>query len=199
MDLVRADWQGHAAAAAEGYFKNLAATLDSYRQGLEQLRDEYARTAKGVADAAKAAADAISDMMDNVFWAAVAAAAGGVLAATVVGPALAADRRRLLELVAGKGRNPVLAEMAKALLAGQLTPRAAMASAACGEALHTHVRYFITWYQSLSEVERDEVAAVGENALTPGDVPVHRQRPLPERQRSAEEEAPYDEIDWKRR
>jgi hypothetical protein len=55
------------------------------------------------------------------------------------------------------------------------------------------VRSFGAWYESLSEVERAEAAAAGENALSPERNPDRRN---PRRPRSSEEEAPYDEIDW---
>ncbi len=88
MNLLRNDWGGHAAASAEAYFKGVATTLDSYRQGFERLRDEYAHIAKGIADLTKAVVDYVSKLMDDAFWAALEVVAGGVLVETGVGPAV---------------------------------------------------------------------------------------------------------------
>ncbi|WP_216215135.1 hypothetical protein [Amycolatopsis aidingensis] len=81
-------WQGHAAAAADSYFSGLATALDSYREGCAKLRDEYGKMATGIAGLTKSGTDAVTDVMDNAFWAALEVAAGTVLSETVIGPAL---------------------------------------------------------------------------------------------------------------
>jgi hypothetical protein len=81
-------WAGNASNAAYQYFNTLGLRVEDYSAGFAALRDKYLEAARGVWEFSEALCDLIQNIFDNVFWAALAAAAGGALAETVVGPAL---------------------------------------------------------------------------------------------------------------
>ncbi|MGK3201049.1 hypothetical protein [Amycolatopsis sp. MEPSY49] len=81
-------WTGNAANEAFQYFNGLAGTVDGYAAGPGTLRDKYREAAQGVWEFSETINDVIQDIFDSIFWGAVELAAGGVLAETVVGPAV---------------------------------------------------------------------------------------------------------------
>jgi hypothetical protein len=81
-------WTGAAADEAFQYFTSFATTIKGYADGLAALRDKYLEAAKGVWEFAESVKDIIQQIFDNVFWAAVEAAAGAALSETVIGPAV---------------------------------------------------------------------------------------------------------------
>lgn len=87
-NAVLTHWRGAAADQAFQYFTSFATTIKGYADGLAALRDKYIEAAKGVWEFAESVKDIIQQIFDNVFWAAVAAAAGTVLSETVIGPAV---------------------------------------------------------------------------------------------------------------
>jgi DNA-binding transcriptional MocR family regulator len=64
------------------------------------------------------------------------------------------SRRKLLEELSRNTRQPVLAEMAREMLAGRLTPRQAMSSDAYMTALGGVAQQTITKYRDMSPEER---------------------------------------------
>jgi uncharacterized protein YukE len=86
--LLLNEWVGKAANASFDYFTRLAAVLEQHKTAFESLRDSYQRIAMGVWRFAKLAKDMVQSIFDAAFWVAVEAAAGGVLAESVVGPAV---------------------------------------------------------------------------------------------------------------
>lgn len=81
-------WTGNAANSAFQYFNNLGHRVGDYSAALATLREKYMEAARGAWEAAEALSDIIQGIFDNIFWASAAAIAGGVLAETVVGPAI---------------------------------------------------------------------------------------------------------------
>jgi uncharacterized protein YukE len=81
-------WTGNAANEAFQYFSGLADTVNGYAAGLGALRDKYREAAQGVWEFSETINDVIQDIFDSIFWGAIDLAAGGVLAETVVGPAV---------------------------------------------------------------------------------------------------------------
>ncbi|MER6872080.1 hypothetical protein ABT279_18205 [Amycolatopsis sp. NPDC000673] len=74
-------------------------------------------------------------------------------------------RHALLVKLAANTRNPVMAELARELLAGNVTPRRVVESQLYAGALEKPVDDFAAWYSGLSKSEKDAEAAKGENAL----------------------------------
>jgi uncharacterized protein YukE len=81
-------WTGNAANEAYQYFDGLGETIKGYASGLAALRDKYREAAQGVWEFSETINDVIQDIFDSIFWGAVELAAGGVLAETVVAPAV---------------------------------------------------------------------------------------------------------------
>jgi hypothetical protein len=128
-------------------------------------------------------------------------------------PGLTRHRRQLLQKLAGNTKNPELAEMAKGLLAGRLTPRGIMTSGVYDEALGSGVQAFSSWYSTASEQEKEEAARAGqaeleqlaqdERAGLPDDGPAAAPVPEPpapappRRRRGGEDDDHnYDSLDW---
>jgi hypothetical protein len=80
-------------------------------------------------------------------------------------PAQHQARKKLLTELAGNSRNPALAEMARELLAGNVTPRGLVESGLYGEALGESTTRLDTWYGELSEDQKDEAAAQGAEVI----------------------------------
>lgn len=76
-----------------------------------------------------------------------------------------AVRRKLLQKLSTNSKNPALAEMARELLAGRLTPRQVMTSSSYAPALEPGVVQFKQWYGSLSDKQRAEQEELGRAAL----------------------------------
>ncbi|WP_134731645.1 hypothetical protein [Amycolatopsis nivea] len=74
-------------------------------------------------------------------------------------------RHALLVKLAANTRNPMMAELARELLAGNVTPRRIVESQLYAGALEKPADDFAAWYSGLSESEKDAEAAKGENAL----------------------------------
>lgn len=81
-------WSGKAANGSYDYFTRLAGTLEEHKKAFEGLRTSYEQIAHGVWRQAKVAGDLVQSIFDAAFWIVVEAAAGGVLAKTVVAPAV---------------------------------------------------------------------------------------------------------------
>lgn len=74
-------------------------------------------------------------------------------------------KRKLLEDMSKNTRQPVLAEMAREILAGRLTTRQAMSSDAYMEALGVAARPALARYQNMSEVELAAAEREGRTAV----------------------------------
>lgn len=76
-----------------------------------------------------------------------------------------AVRRKLLQKLSSNSKNPALAEMARELLAGRITPREVMTSSSYAAALEPGVAQFQEWYGGLSDEQRAEQEELGRSAL----------------------------------
>jgi hypothetical protein len=76
-----------------------------------------------------------------------------------------AVRRKLLQKLSINGKNPALAEMARELLAGRISPREVMTSSSYASALEPGVAQFQQWYGRLSDEQRAEQEECGRAAL----------------------------------
>lgn len=76
-----------------------------------------------------------------------------------------AVRRNLLQKLSINGKNPALAEMARELLAGRITPREVMTSSSYASALEPGVAQFQEWYGGLPDEQRAEQEELGRAAL----------------------------------
>lgn len=76
-----------------------------------------------------------------------------------------AVRRKLLQKLSVNTKNPALAEMARELLAGRITPRQVMTSSSYASALEPGVAQFKQWYGGLSDKQRGEQEELGRAAL----------------------------------
>jgi len=74
-------------------------------------------------------------------------------------------KRKLLEDMSKNTRQPVLAEMAREILAGRLTTRQAMSSDAYMEALGVAARPALAQYQGMSEAELAAAEREGRTAV----------------------------------
>ncbi|WP_155540826.1 hypothetical protein [Amycolatopsis camponoti] len=88
ITVLLTSWTGNAANEAFQYFSGLTDTVNGYAEGLGALRDKYREAAQGVWEFSETINDVIQDIFDSIFWGAIELAAGGVLAETVVGPAV---------------------------------------------------------------------------------------------------------------
>jgi hypothetical protein len=130
-------------------------------------------------------------------------------------PGLTRHRRQLLQKLAGNSKSPELAEMAKGLLAGRLTPSGIMASGVYDEAMGAGVRAFGSWYTTASEQEKEQAARDGEvkleqlaederagvpdggTAAAPPPVSPPPVSPPPRRrQGGGDDDHNYDSLDW---
>lgn len=74
-------------------------------------------------------------------------------------------RRALLVKLAANNRNQGMAELARELLAGNITPREVIASPTLyADVLSTGIQQFTDRYDSMSEAEKEAAAARGEQA-----------------------------------
>lgn len=69
-------------------------------------------------------------------------------------PGLTEHRRQLLKRLANNTRNPAVAEMARDLLNGRITPRDVMANGLYNEELSKGTEKFTSWYRELSDEEK---------------------------------------------
>lgn len=76
-----------------------------------------------------------------------------------------AVRRKLLQKLSVNSKNPALAEMARELLAGRISPREVMTSSSYASVLEPGVAQFQQWYGSLSDKQRAEQEELGRAAL----------------------------------
>jgi hypothetical protein len=110
------------------------------------------------------------------------------------------DRARLalLEKLAANTRNAGMAELARELLAGHVTPRQIVSSQLYANVLETGTNEFSAWYGSLSEDEKATEAAKGEQATRNLADPTST--PPAKRNRSVSEENTEDfsERNWLR-
>lgn len=80
-------------------------------------------------------------------------------------PGLDRHRRQLLTRLAADDQNPVLAEMARELLAGRMTPVDVLTTRAYDEALAPGAEALTSWYASTSEEDREAAASSGRAEL----------------------------------
>lgn len=80
-------------------------------------------------------------------------------------PGLDRSRRLLLKELAANDKSPVLAEMARELLAGRTTPAAILGSRAYDEALGAGAQALTSWYATTSEEEKQAAAERGHAEL----------------------------------
>jgi hypothetical protein len=73
-------------------------------------------------------------------------------------------RKELLTKLAANTRDPGMAELARELLAGNVTPRRIVASQLYADVLEGKAEAFTSWYGGLSDEEREAAAARGEEA-----------------------------------
>ena len=74
-------------------------------------------------------------------------------------------RKELLTKLAANTRDPGVAELARELLAGNVTPSRIVSSQLYADVLEGKTEAFTAWYDGLSEDERDAAAARGEEAV----------------------------------
>lgn len=85
---LAADWQGQAADAAVHYFDYTRQALDSHRDVLHRLHEKYLDVARGLWNCARAVADTLKAILDNVIVAGLAVLAGVLTSWTGVGAAI---------------------------------------------------------------------------------------------------------------
>jgi len=88
ITALTATWQGNSANEAAAYFRGVCDTIGDYSSGLATLRNKYMEAAKGVWEFSEAISDLIQSIFDSIFWGGMELVAGGVLAETVVAPAV---------------------------------------------------------------------------------------------------------------
>jgi hypothetical protein len=96
------------------------------------------------------------------------------------------SKRKLLEELSRNTRQPVLAEMAREMLAGRLTPRQAMSSDAYMTALGGVAQQTITRYRDMSPEERAAEEREGRLAA---------ERFMADEERQARVRVPVEEVD----
>lgn len=74
-------------------------------------------------------------------------------------------RKELLTKLAANTRDPGMAELARELLAGNVTPRRIVSSQLYADVLEGKAADFTSWYGGLSDEEREAAAARGEEAV----------------------------------
>jgi hypothetical protein len=80
-------------------------------------------------------------------------------------PGLDRRQRLLLKQLAADEQNPVLAELARELIAGRTTPAEVLVSRAYDEALGPGAEALTAWYAGASEEDREAAAAQGRAEL----------------------------------
>lgn len=104
-------------------------------------------------------------------------------------------RRALLTKLAANTRNPAAAELARELLAGNVTPRRILGSNLYSDLLDRTTSGLTDWYGNLSEADKEKLADAGQKALSRlavEDEPVTPRRAS----RSASDEEDFSEVDW---
>ncbi|SEF36861.1 hypothetical protein SAMN05421837_111282 [Amycolatopsis pretoriensis] len=104
-------------------------------------------------------------------------------------------RHELLTKLAASTANPAAAEMARELLAGNVTPRGILSTNLYADVLAASTPGFAEWYGSLSEGEKDAQAEAGRNALTQLAAPEAKPAP-PRRSDAVDDEEDFSEVDW---
>ncbi|WP_424185069.1 hypothetical protein ACOBQX_24695 [Actinokineospora sp. G85] len=106
-------------------------------------------------------------------------------------------RRALLTKLAANTKNPGMAELARELLAGNITPREVIASPTLyADVLNTGAEQFTAWYDTLSEVDKEAAATRGEQAEH--DLAQPPQPPkTPRRTRPTSDENPIEDFSEK--
>ncbi|MFJ7212177.1 hypothetical protein [Amycolatopsis sp. NPDC098790] len=102
-------------------------------------------------------------------------------------------RQALLTKLAASTANPAVAEMARELLAGNVTPRGIMGANLYADVLAGGTARFTEWYGGLSEAEKDAQAEAGRNAMT--QLASSEEEPPPRRVRPDDDED-FSEVDW---
>lgn len=74
-------------------------------------------------------------------------------------------RKELLAKLAKNTRDPGMAELARELLAGNVTPNRIVSSQLYADVLEGKTEAFTAWYGGLSDDEREAAAAQGEEAV----------------------------------
>lgn len=82
---LRAQWQGHAAEAADQHFTDLAAKLDAMGHPMRVVAKQFELAAEGAYNAGESVSGIIKGLLDAAIIAGIAAAAGTVTAETGVG------------------------------------------------------------------------------------------------------------------
>ncbi|MFI5608573.1 hypothetical protein [Amycolatopsis sp. NPDC051903] len=82
-----------------------------------------------------------------------------------VDPLVDRGRRALLAKLAANTAKPGMAELARELLAGNISPREAVNSNVYSAVLNDTTSGFTRWYGALSETEKDASAESGREAL----------------------------------
>ena len=120
-------------------------------------------------------------------------------------PAKNRARQELLAKLAANARNPAMAELARELLAGNVTPRRVMESHLYADVLEAPANDFAAWYSGLSETEKDAEAAKGEDTIrelseAPREEPplVPTRKPATSFRRAEDDEyiEDFSEQDW---
>ncbi|VVJ15309.1 Uncharacterised protein [Amycolatopsis camponoti] len=104
-------------------------------------------------------------------------------------------RHTLLTKLAANTTNPAAAELARELLAGNVTPRGVLSSTSYADLLAGSTSGFTEWYGNLSESEKDAQAEAGRNALSQL---ASDDKPAPSRRRRQDsvDDEDFSEVDW---
>jgi hypothetical protein len=104
-------------------------------------------------------------------------------------------RRALLTKLSANTTNPAAAELARELLAGNVTPRRVLSSNLYADVLGGSTSGFAEWYGNLSESEKDSHVEAGRNALTRL---ASENKPVPPRRTSEDvaDDEDFSEQDW---
>ncbi|SDH48561.1 hypothetical protein SAMN05192558_102110 [Actinokineospora alba] len=108
-------------------------------------------------------------------------------------------RTELLNRLAANTRDPAAAELARELLAGNITPRGVIESGTYDEVLNRGTGKFVNWYSELSEKDKDEAVARGEQAareLAQDPEPSPTSRPVRRRGSSEDDGEDFSERSW---
>jgi hypothetical protein len=102
-------------------------------------------------------------------------------------------RHALLAKLATQATDPAAAEMARELLAGNVTPRRILGSNLYAEVLERNAASFAGWYEDLSESEKNAQAEAGNRAVSL--LASEKERVVVPRD-SVEDEEDFSEQDW---
>jgi hypothetical protein len=125
---------------------------------------------------------------------------GNMFSNTTSRPGLTEHRRQLLKRLASNTRNPAVAEMARDLLNGRITPRDVMANGLYNEELSKGTEKFTSWYRELSDEEKTaawEQAEAQFDELAKDSPSEHLDRRAANRRRSTpDDDLDYSEQSW---